>query len=209
MVTEGSLIAEYQAELTELITRQTPVFRMTLRKRISPEFQTLIAPDDIIQDACASAFDTLDSFHRQGPDSMERWFRVIMLRRLSDRLTEASAQKRGGRKGKYISPRQLESSLAGLAAMVTSPEKTPSGKVASSEAVNALHAALATLPDIPRRAIWMHFVQGYKRTEIAEVLNKSPSAVNSILYRGLNDLKLRMGSGSSFFSDWPGVVPAR
>lgn len=193
--------SRHEAELIELVRREMPRFRQIVERRIAHEFRSLIAPDDVIQDACAAAFQSLDSFHRHGSDSMERWFTIILLRSLTAKISRASALKRGGRNPARPTADQLESSIAGLAAIVMSPMKTPSRIAASSEAQAALHAALAMLPTSSRRAIWMHYIEGTSRAELARVMNKSVPAVNSILYRGLRALKLRMGDGSSFFSD--------
>jgi RNA polymerase sigma factor (sigma-70 family) len=112
------------------------------------------------------------------------------------------AVKRGGGHRIVANADVLASSLANLDALVASPEKTPSGVAASSEAAHAIRDALDTLPQSMREALWLKYVEGYQRPEIARAMRKSESAVGSLIFHGLKRLRDKLGfSGRKFFSD--------
>jgi RNA polymerase sigma-70 factor (ECF subfamily) len=52
-----------------------------------------------------------------------------------------------------------------------------------------LAGALARLPEDQRQAVELHHLKGRPVAEVAEQLGRSPSAVGSLLYRGLKKLR--------------------
>lgn len=55
-----------------------------------------------------------------------------------------------------------------------------------------LHAALGALSDTGRTTLVMHYIEGYKVGEIAEVTGQSEAAVKKQLQRGREELKRRI-----------------
>ena len=55
-----------------------------------------------------------------------------------------------------------------------------------------LAAILATLPEPQRLAVELRHLHGWTLNEIAEHLNKTPSAVASLLHRGLARLRTQL-----------------
>lgn len=55
-----------------------------------------------------------------------------------------------------------------------------------------LHRALAFLNESERTSIVMHYIEGYKINEIAEVTHQSESAIKKQLQRGREELKKRI-----------------
>lgn len=55
-----------------------------------------------------------------------------------------------------------------------------------------LHAALGALADAERTSIVMHYIEGYKVSEVAQVTGQSEDAVKKQLQRGREELKRRI-----------------
>lgn len=55
-----------------------------------------------------------------------------------------------------------------------------------------LHAVL-TLPAQQRAAVYLHYYEGYRTEEVAQLLDKPPATVRSLLYRARNKLKQSLG----------------
>jgi len=58
----------------------------------------------------------------------------------------------------------------------------------------AIWDELAHLPIKQRQAIVLHFYEGRPQTEIASILGCAPGTVNSLVYRGLERLRARLGN---------------
>ena len=56
-----------------------------------------------------------------------------------------------------------------------------------------LHAALGALGESERTSIVMHYIEGYKVSEVAQVTGQSEAAVKKQLQRGREELKRRIG----------------
>lgn len=59
----------------------------------------------------------------------------------------------------------------------------------SSELWQAVHA----LPDDQRIAVWLHYVEGYRTEEIAEMVGCRPATVRTRLHRARKQLRLGFG----------------
>lgn len=189
--------------LHERLRARAPEMRLILEARIPSSLRAQVSPDDILQDVWVAAFQTYGVFREERSDSLDRWLTSIANRSLIDKLRHAKTLKRGGGRFTRRDADARNSSLADLAALVTAPDKTPSRVVASSEAAHAIHDALDTLPDPMRQAIWLCYIEGYSRRDIAAAMQKTEAAVGSLLFQGLRKLKEALGNGQKFFSDVP------
>ncbi|HKQ47999.1 MAG TPA: RNA polymerase sigma factor [Phycisphaerae bacterium] len=188
--------------LQERLRTRAPQMRDTLEAQIPRALRAQISPDDILQDVWMTAFRTYRSFRGERSDSLDRWLTSIVNRALIDKLKYVNRQKRKGDHHIMANADADASSIANLAAMVISPEKTPSRVAASSEAAHAINDALETLPESMREAIRLKYIEGFQRPDIARVMQKSESAVGSLIYHGLQRLRKKLGSsGDRFFSD--------
>ena len=57
----------------------------------------------------------------------------------------------------------------------------------------AVMAAVQSLPDKYRVPIYLHYYEGYKTREIAEMLGERPATINTRLDRGRDRLKRILG----------------
>ncbi len=56
-------------------------------------------------------------------------------------------------------------------------------------------AAVLSLPEKYKDAIYLHYYEGYKASEIAEIIGKKENTVYSLLARGRNILRNQLGGG--------------
>ena len=118
-----------------------------------------------------------------------------------DAVKALRAAKRPPRERPQPAPTDRSTSFLNLAKFVDKKGKTPSGVVAGEEAVRAVQVALASLPELCRQAVWMRHIEGKRVSEIAAALGRTERAVHQLCYRGLAQLRERMGSRSEYLSD--------
>ena len=86
----------------------------------------------------------------------------------------------------------IEESSARLEAWLAVAAPTPGQVAGRNEQVLLLAAALATLAEPQQVAVELRHLHGWTLNEIAEHLNRTPSAVASLLHRGLAHLRTRL-----------------
>ena len=181
----------------------TPRLRKFVARKIPSHLRRIISPEDILQETLIAAYNGLPSFRSDGKDALDRWITSIAQHILVNAIKSAQRVKRGG--NRLVDNQVLNrlSSLVNLFDRCTSPGRSPSSEAAVAEASNAIHVALVALPDDRRRAIWLRFIEGKTRAEVASTMNKSGAAVNSLLYHGLRQMQERLGSAVKYMSDAP------
>ena len=126
--------------------------------------------DDIAQETLIKAYISLADYDERGKASL--WLRRIAY------TTFLSAVKARGRR-----PVVCLDTVTSL-----------SGTSSADEAFRyqELHAALGALADAERTSIVMHYIEGYKVSEVAQVTGQSEDAVKKQLQRGREELKRRI-----------------
>lgn len=171
-----------------------------LEARIPPRHEASVSAEDLLQEIWKSCVRVPRDSVPESQDDLCSWLAAIAHHMLVDRLKEVNSVKRG--RGRIQAGRRpgLESSLLDLFNTVSSPSRTPSAEMSSSEAIEAVRRALACLPENRRQAIAMYHIEGKTREEIAEHMGKSVAAVGSLLAEGRRHLRRLLGSASNFFS---------
>ncbi len=164
---------------------------------------TPIAADDILQEVWIAAFRGVSSFRAAGPEALDRWLMTIANRKLLDELKCMARAKRGGHVRVFHGAQGRRTSYAGLFAGIGVSQRTPSRDASDREATLAIQIALGRLSQNRRRAVWMRYIEGRLPQEIAHEMHRSVSAVNSLLFHGLRELRERLGDPNRFFSDVP------
>jgi RNA polymerase sigma-70 factor (subfamily 1) len=190
-----------EPDLHELLMQRADKLSCYVAGRIRKRFQGLILVEDVLQEIWISAFRTFAGFRPHGPGSFDRWLTAIAQRRLADLLRRLNSVKRGGAECILQGHAANGSSFVDLFHRLASPGKTPSREIAAQEAARAVQIALGGLAEPRRRAIYMRYIEGRSRQEIARAMDKSDAAVSSLLYQGLRELRERLGHACRFFSD--------
>lgn len=184
----------------ELMTRAERLHRY-VRGKIPAKMRAVVTPEDVLQEVWIAAHSGYANYVCNRPDGFDRWLIGIANHKLIDSLKTAGRLKRGGNVRVHHAGSKRGESLTDLFGRVAGDGKTPSRVVASREAAHAVQIALSRLPDDWRKAIQLRYLEGLSLGEIARAMEKTDAAVHSILYRGLRELRTRLGDLAKFFSD--------
>lgn len=195
-VSNGACIVD-DATMHRLLSRHSDMLRQYIGERIPPTLRRTQSPDDILQDVYVAAFRHRTGFRLVSPHAFEHWIRTIVDRRLIDVKRGASATKRGGHR-----PHMHPDEYSWSAVLRASPgsSNTPSREVAAEEARRAVQIGLSSLPEDVRQAMQMCVIDGRPIDEVAEEMNRSSSALRSLIYRGRSRLMRVLGNPARFFS---------
>jgi RNA polymerase sigma-70 factor (ECF subfamily) len=83
-----------------------------------------------------------------------------------------------------------------LESLLVCDRSAPDAPALRQEQLLELAAALARLPEDQRAAVELHHLQGLSVPEVARQVDRTPSAVASLLYRGLKTLRGALGETS-------------
>lgn len=200
MSTGGTPI-QGSAGLGEALLVRARKLRQAIERKIPARFRTVISADDVLQQVWINAL----AYHRSPnfavPKSLDAWLQSIAEHALIDFIKSATRVKRGGQEAARPLNDFNARSFITLAELAVARNRTPSRDAASVEAVTAVRLALASMPESNRRALCLHYVEGHTRQEIAQLMGRTPCAVNNLLFRGLQNLRDRLGDAQRFFSD--------
>ena len=102
-------------------------------------------------------------------------------------------QKRKKRGGDRVEARAPAAdpfgSMADLVEMLSGGGRSPSQSAARREAVAAMQAGIAALPDDQRQAVRLHHLSGKTLEETATMMDRTPGAVRGLLRRANEALR--------------------
>jgi RNA polymerase sigma-70 factor (ECF subfamily) len=175
--------------------------RTYVQRKIPVRLRAQISPDDILQEVWVAAYRGFSTFVPKGPRAMERWLTVIAKRTIANATKGARRLKRGGHLRQVDNVDRRCTSFADLFAHVTGPTRTPSSEFNVIERGHAVGMALNRLSNDQRQAVYMRYIEGKSRQEIADALGKTVRAVHGLVQRGLRQLRSHLGDAEKYFSD--------
>ena len=190
-------IAGEPLALDRLLLDSYPKLLARVDQKLPAELRSTVAPEDIIQEAFATAFRSIGTFRPEGPDAFYRWLTAIADNRLIDVVRAQNAAKRGGGRAGLG---QERSSIAALIDLVAFNDRTPSRSAGGREAAAAVQVALAGLKPEYREALSLRYLEGLSVAEAAGRLGKSEPAVHKLCSRGLQALRESMGEAARYLS---------
>jgi RNA polymerase sigma factor (sigma-70 family) len=186
-------------DLQVFLTRTAGQLKAHVASRLPAAIRNHISVDDVIQSVWQSCFESFPQATIWEERSLAGWVRSITNCRIVDAVRDFG--RRGGPDGLIPEFARDHSSMQPLLSAIASDQETPSRAASSKEAIASLHVAIASLPRERQKVIWMRHLEGRSQAEIAERLGKPLSAVNSLLYNAMRQLRREMGDASRFFSD--------
>lgn len=173
-----------------LIVMYHPRLRARLVRQMDAVMKSKIEPEDILQQVYLEAFRAISQFTYQGKDSFLRWMYAILDRKLIDEHRAMRAERRDVRREvKAGAPNRNQTTYVDLMARVMAGSSTPSQVVRKDEALGALSACVATLPDHYREVVKMRFLEGRPVADVAETLDRSIGSIHMICHRALKQLR--------------------
>ena len=198
---ESAQNGDLEGQLRVFLATSAKKLRDYVARRIPRDIQRQISVEDILQDVWTTAFQSCGRVKLAGPDALDRWLMTLAKRRLVDGIRTVRRLKRGGGQRLVEESTKRSESFLAIFDHVASWRQTPSRESSAREAELAVRFAVASLPGKHRRVIEMHYIEGRTRADIAQAMQTTISAINSLLYRARENLRDRLGSASRFFSD--------
>ncbi len=135
--------------------------------------------EDITQEVFIEVFHSIKQF--KGDSKLSTWIYRIATSKSLDELKKQKRKKRISEFGKALGLESFTNKVIGF----DRPDKT----IENKEGYQHLLAALDKLPENQRIALTLSKIEGYRNPEIAELMQISLTAVDSLIYRAKQNLK--------------------
>jgi RNA polymerase sigma-70 factor (ECF subfamily) len=173
------------------LARFRDYLRLLVRAQLDPRLRTKLDPSDVVQQTLLEAHRDLGQFRGSTSGELAAWLRCVLARNLANAARDLGREKRDVVREKSLQA-LVEESSARLEALLADDALSPGQLAGRHEQAVRLAAALATLPEPQRLAVELRHLHGWTLNEIAEHLDRTPSAVASLLHRGLAHLRTRL-----------------
>lgn len=176
--------------LAEYVEQQRAPLISIIRRKMSGGLQNKIEADDIFQEVCASAMQSLSEIDFQDRDPF-LWLCHLIDRRVVDAHRRFHAKKRDVQQEVRMSAGG-DDSQGGVVDMLIASITSPSMAFSRKRKENQLWQAMRSLPDDQQQALTMRFMQNMSSKEIAQELGKSDGAIRVMLTRATKKLEQLM-----------------
>src|SRR5580704_2799232 len=151
-------------------------------------------PSDVVQQTLLRACVGFDDLRSREPAVVAAWLRKILSRTLADGVRDLERAKRDVGRERSIE-QAVDESASGLEAWLAADQSSPSERADRNEQLLRLADALCELPDDTRTAVVLKHCRGWTLAQISQHLGRTPSAVASLLHRGLKQLRELLHAG--------------
>ena len=169
-----------------------------VRYRLGGAYRHLLSREDILQETFVEAFRSIAAFEPRRVSSFLSWLKAIAEHRIQDALKKLNRKKRAGDHRDARLP-QPTSSAAQLADLLPADCRSPSDSAARREAVRAVRAGLAMLPDDQRQAIIARYFHRQSLEETAAAMGRTRGSVRGLVQRAMRALRERLDRPSQWF----------
>lgn len=164
---------------------------MLARMQVRIGIQGKLDASDVVQQTLVQAIAGWADFRGTTDAELAAWLRQILARQFSNAVRDLGRQKRDRTRERSLEA-ALDQSACRLELFLAADESSPSHKAQRNEQLLALSTALAELPEAQREAIVLRHLEHRRIEEIAEQLQRTPTAVAGLLKRGLRTLRSQM-----------------
>ena len=162
--------------------------RVLARLQLSPALRGKLDPSDVVQLTLLKAHQAIGQFRGHTAAELAAWLRQILARTLANAVRDQGRGRRDMARERSLE-RALEESSARLGAWLVADQSSPSQRAVRDEQALAVVRALARLPEAQREALLLKHCQGWSLAEIGRHLDRNPTAVASLIQRGLKQLR--------------------
>ena len=178
--------------------------REFIKRRISKRFSAKFDPEDVMQDvmlSIVSKSEPEDVFRMHNAGELRAWLITVIRRNVADVVRMLRTKKRASGLNTY-GETEIQDRFGPWTfdAVYDEQARSPSNAEAVIEANHAVRAALYSLPVHHRRAVALFYLEGFPRSEVARILDKSLGSVHGLLRRGIRMLRRKMGPADQWFS---------
>jgi len=146
--------------------------------------------EDIAQEVFIEVFFSIKKF--RGASKLSTWIHRIAVSKCLDEIKKRSRKKRIAMFGKSTGLDEVVHWLSG--------NDFADNQIIHSEEMEKLNIALNKLPEKQRIALALSKIEGLSNTEISEILEKSVSSIDSLVFRAKQNLLINLNTNSKVFN---------
>ena len=135
--------------------------------------------EDIAQEVFIEVYHSINKF--RGESTLSTWIYRIATTKSLDEIKRKNRQKRITSFGELLGLEQITNWMVG--------KDRPDQILEDEEDISLLMEALNKLPESQRIALTLSKVEGHSNTEVAEIMETTLTAVDSLIYRAKQNLK--------------------
>src|SRR5262245_7497058 len=173
----------------EELARRLEQFRayvgLLARLQLNPRLRGKVDLSGVVQQTLWEAGQALAQRRPPGDADLVALLRRLLANNLADEARKRYAAKRAADREQSLEA-ALQESSARLEAFLAAEQSSPSEQAQRNEDLMRLAGALEQLPESQRRAVELHYLQGWRLDDIASHLGRTRPAVAGLLHRGLN-----------------------
>jgi RNA polymerase sigma-70 factor (ECF subfamily) len=173
------------------LERYREYLRTLARLQVDDRLRGKLDPSGVVQQTLLEAHQARDQLRGLNGAQLAAWLRRALANNLADEVRRLGAQVRDVGRERSLA-RSVDESSARLEALLVAEQTSPSLQAARQEDLLRLAEALARLPEDQRAAVELHHLEGRTLAETAEALGRTRSAVASLVFRGLRNLRQRL-----------------
>ena len=170
------------------LERHREYLHVLARLQLGRTLRGKVDPSDLVQQTLLRAHQSLEQFRGTSPTELTAWLRRILATTLANVVRDHGRGRRDVAMERSLE-RSIEESSARLDAWLAAEQSSPSRRAERNEQAILLVKALAELPESQREALLLKHCQGWSLAEIGRHLDRTPTAVASLLQRGLRQLR--------------------
>jgi RNA polymerase sigma-70 factor (ECF subfamily) len=168
--------------------------RTLARLQIDNRLRGKLDPSGVVQQTLLEAHQAREQLRGLSEAQLAAWLRRALANNLADEARRLGARVRDVGRERSLQ-QAVDESSARLEVFLATEQASPSHHAARQEDLLRLAAALGRLPDDQRAAVELHHLEGLPLAETAAALGRTRSAVASLVFRGLRNLRRSLDEG--------------
>jgi RNA polymerase sigma-70 factor (ECF subfamily) len=191
-----------RAALERLLLDHFAPLNAHVARLMPPSLRSVVGVEDIVQSTFTNVFQSIGQYEVREDASFLSWLLTIAENHLRDAVRAQKRKKRGGDRVRVQDlPGAEQSHQVQLLDVLIGPDHTPSRSAARREGMQAIHTALAGLPEEYRRAIELRYFDGYSLEETAVLMGRTTGAVRGLIDRARRQIRESLGRASHYLSE--------
>ncbi len=170
------------------VERYREYLLLLARLHVGEQLRGKLDASDVVQQTLLDAHRQLRQFRGKSDEELAAWLRQMLACNAADAVRALGRAKRDVSRERSLD-QAIEESSSRIEQWLAAEQSSPSQQMQRHERAAQLAEALAKLPEPQREALVLRHCQGCSLDEICQRLDRSPSAVASLLKRGTRRLR--------------------
>jgi len=158
------------------------------RHHLSNRYSGKVDRSDIVQQTLLNAYAAQAQCQGKKEAEILAWLRQILVHVIAHVTRELHTKKRDINREQSIAA-DLDASSMRIESFLADKEPSPSQALVRKDRLRIVAAAIESLPDEQRQVVVLRYWEGKSMQEIADLLNKSTSAIAGLRHRAMKELR--------------------